>query len=93
MLQSKIDTIPFGTSKNRAFIRLFIGEAFSCSLDKMGRIAIPDDLLKLAGIKQNVVFVGSLDHIEIWSKERWDIYFKNNNDNFEDYLNDIVKKG
>ena len=93
VLQSKVETLPFGTGKNRAFIRLFIGEAFSCTLDKIGRIAIPENLLKLAGINQNVVFVGSLDHIELWSKERWDEYFDKNNDNFEDYLDDIVKKG
>ena len=40
--------------------------------DSAGRIRVPDNLLKLAGLEDDVVLVGALDVIELWTPAEWD---------------------
>lgn len=40
--------------------------------DEQGRTLLPQKLREYAGITKNVVSVGMIDHIEIWSKEKYD---------------------
>ena len=42
------------------------------NIDGQGRISIPSDLLEIAGITHEIVFVGLLDSIELWSIGRYD---------------------
>lgn len=61
------------TSKDaRKFMRFFFAGAASCEVDKQGRILIPTNLREYAGIEKDVVSVGVLSRVEIWSKERYD---------------------
>ena len=61
------------TSKDaRKFMRFFFAGACSCEVDKQGRILIPTNLREYAGIEKDVVSVGVLSRVEIWSKEKWD---------------------
>ncbi len=46
--------------------------AVDCTCDKQGRISLSRKLMDYAGISEHVVFVGSFDSIQIWSKELWD---------------------
>jgi len=60
------------TSKDaRKFTRFFFAGACSCEVDKQGRILIPSNLREYAGIEKDVVSVGVLSRVEIWSKEKW----------------------
>lgn len=65
-----------GTKEARQLQRYFLAKAAACEADKQGRILIPAALRECAGLDKDIVFVGVLNKIEIWSKERWD---KNNN--------------
>jgi MraZ protein len=67
----KIAELPESDPKIRAFVRSFIGYATECDLDKQGRILIPAPLIEYAGIKKDLVTVGAIKKIEIWSKELW----------------------
>lgn len=40
-------------------------------MDKQGRVLLPAVLREFAGIEKEVVLAGVADHIEIWSKDRW----------------------
>ena len=40
-------------------------------MDKQGRILLPQVLREFADLSKDVVLVGVLSRIEIWSKERW----------------------
>jgi MraZ protein len=53
----------------RRFIREFFSNACECSLDSQGRILIPQNLKSYAGIKKDLVTLGAMDKIEVWSKE------------------------
>jgi len=42
------------------------------SLDKSGRICLPDEMARAAAIKGEVVLVGLLDRFEIWNPDRYE---------------------
>lgn len=68
---SKLRNLP-GSKEARQLQRYFMAGATECEVDKQGRILIPVKLREQAGLDKEVVFVGVLSKIEIWSKERWD---------------------
>ena len=55
----------------RKFSRFFFAGAATCELDKQGRILIPPVLREFADLQKDVVSVGVLNRIEIWSKAKW----------------------
>ncbi len=68
----KAAALPESDPKVRAFIRHFFGNAVECELDKQGRIVIPQDLKGYAKINRELVTMGAMSKIEIWSREVWD---------------------
>jgi MraZ protein len=79
----KLNALP-GNKEGRKLLRHFRANAASCDVDKQGRVLIPAKLREYAGLSKDVVFVGVLSKIEIWSKERWD-----DSDDYED-IEDIA---
>jgi len=58
---------------NKGVLKRFIGsESVQVTVDKSGRICLPDEMAKAAGIGEEAVLVGLLDRFEIWSPERYD---------------------
>jgi MraZ protein len=53
----------------RRFIREFFSNASECQLDSQGRILIPQNLKTYAGITKDLITLGAMDKIEVWSKE------------------------
>ncbi|MBQ6899614.1 MAG: division/cell wall cluster transcriptional repressor MraZ [Firmicutes bacterium] len=67
----KISRLPESDPKVRAFIRHFCANACECEFDKQGRIIIPQELKTYAGIEKDLVTMGAMTKIEIWSREVW----------------------
>lgn len=61
-----------GSKEARQLQRYFMAGAATCEVDKQGRILIPNKLREQAGLEKDIVFVGVLSKIEIWSKEKWE---------------------
>jgi MraZ protein len=60
------------TDPNARLLRqIILGNALQVVPDKAGRILISSNLRDYAGLRENVVFVGQGDYIEIWSPELW----------------------
>ncbi len=51
--------------------RFLVGGAKEIDLDPQGRFVIPETLLEHAEIKEEVVFIGLVNWVEIWDKEKW----------------------
>lgn len=66
----QLEELP-GSKDARKLQRYFMAGAASCDVDKQGRVLIPTHLREKAGLEKDVVFVGVMSKIEIWSKERW----------------------
>jgi MraZ protein len=70
-LMSDIDAMPNGDPKT--VLKRFIGsESVQVALDKAGRICLPEEMAKAAGIKEEAVLVGLLDKFEIWNLNRYE---------------------
>ena len=70
--EEKLKALPLMNKESRKFVRFFLAGAANVEVDKQGRILIPSKLRMAAGLEKEVVFVGVLSKIEIWSKERWE---------------------
>ena len=68
----KVMKLPESDPKVRGFIRHCFANAAECELDKQGRIVIPAPLRAYAGISKELVTMGAMSKIEVWSKEIWD---------------------
>ena len=71
--EEKLKTLPIGQKDVRTYYRFFLGEAALVEFDKQGRILVPANLRDYASLDKNVVVVGVLGRMEIWSKEKWDL--------------------
>lgn len=60
----------------RGFARFMFSGAADLEIDSLGRILIPDHLRQFAGFKNQVIFTGVHDRIEIWEEKRWRAYKK-----------------
>ena len=57
----------------KVVLKRFIGsESVQVTLDKAGRICLPEKMARDAGIGDEAIFVGLLDRFEIWSPERYE---------------------
>ena len=58
---------------NKVVLKRFIGsESVQVALDKAGRICLPEEMAKAAGIKDQAMLVGLLDRFEIWNPGRFE---------------------
>lgn len=83
----KLRALPEGRKETRQILRHFLARATVCEVDKQGRILIPAKLREHAGLLKDIVFVGVLSKVEIWSRERWD-----ENESSIDDVDDITEK-
>jgi len=73
-LASKLASLPFAQANTRAFARLMLAGAMDVSLDKQGRIILPDYLRKFAGLKKGVAVAGLYNRLELWDEKAWEMY-------------------
>lgn len=78
ILENKLKTLPLTNKDARAFVRFFFSGACEIELDRQFRGLIPQNLKEYAGIEKDIVSIGVLSRVEIWSKQKWDEY--NNSD-------------
>ena len=56
---------------NRSFNRFMFGGAVETEVDTIGRMLLPDFLIKRANLENKVAVVGVEDRVEIWNEEVW----------------------
>ncbi len=71
-IEQKISELPQFREDVTYFLRYLMGGAVDCPVDGQGRVLIPQSLREYAKINKEVVLIGMLKKIEIWSKEIWD---------------------
>jgi MraZ protein len=102
-----LQLIPFGTFRellmklkkisfadpaaSLAFARLG-ASGQECECDKQGRIQIPQKLIEQSGLKNQVVMIGSLTTIQIWSKENWSLFQKSDQNDVLDVIQKIGER-
>ncbi len=54
--------------------RIWSSEAFAAEIDSNGRLALPLRLRSYAQLERDVLIIGAIDTIEIWSPENWNAF-------------------
>ena len=58
--------------------------AITLEFDRQGRVNIPAYLNQYANLIKDVVIVGVINRIEIWSKDKWEEFMNNNVESLSD---------
>lgn len=63
-----IHSFPEGKLRNK-FLKWYIASAETIELDNQNRLRLPKNLIDYSGINKDVVLLGSIETVQIWSKE------------------------
>lgn len=93
IFEDKLRAFPLTNKDARALIRFFLAGAMECEIDKQGRFVIPSNLREFAGLEKEVVVIGVLNKIEIWSKEKWLQYREEENNSADEIAEKMSSLG
>ena len=72
-LEEDIQALSKDDKKKKIFLKRYIGSnSVQITVDKAGRISLPEEMARAAGIKDKAMLVGIMDQFEIWSEERYE---------------------
>ena len=83
-IMEKLNKLPFTKRDARNFTRFMTSGAITLEFDKQGRVNIPSYLNQYASLEKEVVIVGVIDRIEIWSRNNWEEFMNNNVESLSD---------
>lgn len=75
------------------FMRYIVSSVVECSLDKQGRILLPQRLRVEANLDREVVLLGTINRVEIWDRETWNKENQATSENFEEFDEQFVEMG
>lgn len=87
---SRLRSLSIGNPNVRKYLRLLYSQSEQVTLDKQGRIRLPERLRKLAGLEREAVLLGVNDHAEIWDKKRWESFFNDTSTEFDDLTTEAL---
>ena len=87
---ARLNTEAYAPKEARRMQRLIFSVSQRIHLDGSGRVLLPAKLAEMAGIEKDVVMVGVMDRIEIWSKARWEAFSAENEEADFDELDALL---
>lgn len=93
LLEQKVGTFSLMKKETSAFFRFFYSSAIDCTIDKQGRLLIPQTLRDYANLQKDVVLVGEGKRIEIFAKERWLEEARKAEENFDQIRDTLATLG
>ena len=93
LILSKVRNLPLFDSTAQLPLRLLFSSASMVEEDNQGRFLLPNTLKTFAKINKKILFVGVGTRIEIWSKEVWQEYTKNIDNNFDSIVKGLKDYG
>lgn len=90
LIEEKLKKLPITKRDARKFTRLFFSGAVEIELDKQGRMNIPAHLRDYAGLEKECVVVGVSNRIEVWSKDAWQSFYDDSEDDFEAIAEELI---
>lgn len=89
-LAEKINKLNDFNPKVRDFKRLFLNGATMVDVDSAGRILLPKPLQEYAGIKKDMVFSAQGNKVELWNKDTYYNYIRQQSANFSDLAAEVA---
>ena len=81
---------PLSSKQARDYIRVLLSGAYKEVPDKQGRITLPPDLRKYAGLDRELTVIGAGSRAEIWNSQAWNDYLSVQEDGFSQTENEII---
>ncbi len=91
-LELEIRQLSSTNPKHRFFKRRLLEWATEAQLDGQFRIMIPRDLMQFAGIENDVLIIGVLEHIEVWNPRIYEAYLKTQDESYETVAQTVLQK-
>jgi MraZ protein len=89
-VEERLQQLPIGGRKGRAFARAFLMDASRVTVDAQGRVTIPPALIGRAGLGKEAVLLGQVGRIEIWNPERLNATVAEAQSQFESLAEDVL---
>ncbi len=86
----KLSSLPSTKKDARMYQRMMLSKAAECEMDSQGRILIPSSLISLAGLEKECLIIGVANHLEIWSKARWQQLEEEQYESFEEAAENLT---
>lgn len=90
IVEEKLKKLPLTKKAARSFTRFFFSGAVECTVDKQGRINIPQPLRTYSKLEKECIVIGVSNRVEVWAKEIWEQYFIESEDSFEEIAEDLL---
>ena len=81
---------PLSSKQARDYIRVLLSGAYKEVPDKQGRLTLPPDLRKYAGLDRELTVIGAGSRAEIWNSQAWNDYLSVQEDVFSQTENEII---
>ena len=91
LLETVISKEPILNLSIRDTKRFLLGGASELELDNQGRFVLANNLKDYAEINEEIVFIGLIDWVEIWNKEKWQEKLKELSKNASDIADKLTK--
>ncbi len=83
ILEEKQKHLPQMKKETKTYLRFFYSSGADCTIDKQGRLLIPQTHRDYANLQKEVVLVGMGTRIEIWDKQKWGEEFRRSQESFD----------
>jgi transcriptional regulator MraZ len=92
-LEGKVSGLPLLDPDRRKFQYLYLSGGKMVMLDPQGRIQIPQNYRERAALVKEVEIVSMMTYFEIWDKERWAHFQRDNAGPLDDLRERLASKG
>lgn len=89
----QLRNLPTTKKEARALVRNMLSGASSNTLDRQGRVMIPQNLRDFAGLKKDVIVIGVGNRVEIWDNAKWEKYKKETEKGFSETAEELSDLG
>jgi MraZ protein len=91
VLQTVQNTNPY-TNDEVLMRRQMLFQADELSIDSQHMVLIPQELLKITGIKKDILLIGQIERIEVWNPAAYDKYLKESSESYEGVMQKVMTK-
>lgn len=93
LLEAKLAALPMSRKTARDFTRFLFGGACEGECDRQGRVLIPVNLRRYAGLEKDAVIVGVGSRAEIWDAVKWREYNESNAEDVSELAEQLADLG
>ncbi|MGC5626831.1 division/cell wall cluster transcriptional repressor MraZ [Georgenia sp. Z1344] len=89
-MHERLRQAPVTSKQARDYLRVFLSGASDEVPDKQGRLTIPANLRRYAGLERETAVIGAGSRIEIWDATAWAEYLAAQEESFADTAEEVV---